>query len=303
MISVVIPTVQKKLKVLYELLVSLSSDSVVDEILLINNKPEQKIEFELNKLKIYTPKTNLYVNQSWNLGVSMAKNDNFVLMNDDLLVCQDLCKMVVESEVFNSKDTGLIGVSPAFINQFLNVDIIEKPIVQEGMSIKFSRTDKFLSTGDWGIAIFGKKENYYVIPDDLKIIYGDNYLLYENLKNRKINYEIKNIPFNHIHSSSSASPEFASIVASDINNSKKYFSSNPSFNNSIDYKIIYKNDICFIKVRRENLNTTACIKYKSGKEFFSKEALLFSISSLLSKIPISVVENIVNEIIAQNKSY
>ena len=303
MISVVIPTVQKKLEVLYELLVSLSSDKAVDEILLINNKPEQEIKYELNKLKIYTPKENLYVNKSWNLGVSMVKNDNFVLMNDDLLVCQDLCKMVVESDIFNNKDTGLIGVSPAFINQFANVDMIAAPQKKSEENIRFSKMNKFLLTGDWGIAIFGRKENYYVIPDDLKIIYGDNYLLYKNLENNKTNYSIINIPFNHIHSSSSASSEFASIIANDIKSSKKYFPKKILNKSSENYTISYKDDICFVAVIDNNKKNTICLKYKSDNEIFSSNILKSYIAQLLKNVPDSLIDKIVDDIIGQNKVY
>jgi hypothetical protein len=79
-----------------------------------------------------------------------------------------------------------------------------------------------MGTGDWGSAFFGRKKNYYRIPDELKIIFGDNYLLYSNIQNAKINYQVSGLPFNHIHSQSSAAPEFGGIVSSDIQNSAKY---------------------------------------------------------------------------------
>lgn len=105
MLSVIIPTVQKKLEVLKRLTELLEKDNSVSEIFVINNKPEISLDLRGDKLKIYTPEENLYVNPSWNFGVSKIKNDNFVLMNDDLLICRDFCSQIVKSEVFNDEKT------------------------------------------------------------------------------------------------------------------------------------------------------------------------------------------------------
>mgnify|MGYP004499304491 FL=1 len=224
MISVIIPTVQKKLKILKNLLEILTKDSCVDEILVINNKPDVELNYYyIPKVKICTPERNLYVNASWNLGISLIKNDNFVLMNDDMLVCDDYCKKVVSSEIFNDSNTGLIGCSNLFIKNVGDVEILEQPVEDSNNPMYFERLDKYLYTGDWGISIFGKKENYYTIPNDIKIIYGDNYLLYSNIKNQKYNYKICNLPVNHVHSASCKNPEFSSVVCDDIDNAKNFF--------------------------------------------------------------------------------
>ena len=86
LVSVIIPTIQKKLEILEELVEILSRDVSVSEIIIINNKPELPLLFNNEKVRIHTPETNLYVNKSWNLGVSLAKNNNFCLMNDDLII-------------------------------------------------------------------------------------------------------------------------------------------------------------------------------------------------------------------------
>ena len=87
----------------------------------------------------------------------------------------------------------------------------------------FSQMDKYINTGDWGIAIFGKKHCWHNIPEDLKIICGDNYILKKQKQKNRINYEISNVPINHIHASSSGSPEFTKIIQSDIIHSARYF--------------------------------------------------------------------------------
>ena len=220
-ISVIIPTVQKNLKVLSLLTNLLCNDPVVDEVLLINNI-DKPLQSHNPKLQILQQEKNLYVNASWNLGVELSKNDIFLIINDDILPCIDFCSVIVKSGILNREDTGLVGIDPSFISQKArNTETLEYPV--RGKMVFFKELDKFMGTGDWGSAFFGRKENYYKIPDDIRIIYGDNYLLYNNKKNGKINYTICNINFNHIHSLSSASPEFREIIKSDVFNSKKYF--------------------------------------------------------------------------------
>ncbi len=224
MLSVIIPTIQKKLKVLTNLIKILEKDEIVSEIILINNKVDTPLEISGSKVHLYTPKENLFVNESWNQGVEMAHENNVLLLNDDLLVPDNFCSMIVNSQILNQKTTGLVGLSPAIINQFSsNVDTLEKPGLIVEPKLEFVPLNIYLGTGDWGSAIFTNKNNFYKIPSDLKIIFGDNYILKKNRENGKQNYSISGITINHIHSSSSASPEFSSIVCNDIMNSKKYF--------------------------------------------------------------------------------
>ena len=224
LLSVIIPTIQKKLKVLEELVKLLECDNSVSEIILINNKGNTPLNIKGKKVKIYTPPDNLYVNESWNQGVKMAKENNVAILNDDLLVPDNFCNKIVNSEVFNEKSTGLIGLSPSIINQFsASIDVLEKPKLMECQKLEFLPLCRCLNTGDWGSAIFAKKENFYRIPSDLKIIYGDNYILKKNMENAKQNYSISGLSVNHIHSSSSASPEFGRIICEDMTNSIKYF--------------------------------------------------------------------------------
>ena len=77
-LSVIIPTVQVKPKILNKLLAVLDKDDVVDEILLINNAQKEFIPIiNIKKLKIYNQDKNLYVNPSWNYGIKLIKNDYF----------------------------------------------------------------------------------------------------------------------------------------------------------------------------------------------------------------------------------
>ena len=80
-----------------------------------------------------------------------------------------------------------------------------------------------MGTGNWGSAFFGKKENYYIIPNKVKVMFGDNYLLKNNLDNNKINYFIKNLKCHHSTSSTSSSNDFNDICTKDFDFAEKYF--------------------------------------------------------------------------------
>lgn len=220
-LSVIIPTLYKKPKVLYKLIEVLSFDECVSEIIIISNSKDEITFPVTTKINIYRPEQNLYVNSSWKKGIELAKEDNFLIINDDILVCEDFCNMVVNSEIFNKEETGLIGLNPYQIENYLcDTEDLEIPEKRKPLLLKFN---KLTNIKNWGSAFFGKKENWYDIPDDLKIFYGDNYLMYKNILNHKCNYAINNVRVCHILSSTSFLPEFTDIMKEDIKNSKKYF--------------------------------------------------------------------------------
>ena len=208
-LSVIIPTLQMKRKVLIKSVSQLLRDDVVDEIIVINNlvdTPLQDEVFSHKKVKIYTPKENLFVNPSWNLGVEMARNNKFLLLNDDILFEENYCTRVLEHEVWNEQYLGLIGMYSQYIDERdknSSDDLDYPPMNNEPLSML--ETFDFKLPGHWGVAIFGDKKNYYEIPDDFKIIYGDNYLIYANIKDGKTCYCFKGIRAVHLYSSSSSS--------------------------------------------------------------------------------------------------
>ena len=228
-ISVIIPTLNKKNIILQYLIYQFEEDKAVSEIIIINNttKPLSPA-LSGKKLKIYTPETNLYVNGSWNIGVSAAENDIFLIINDDIICDKYLCSSILKTKIFDDDKTGLIGLNNLFIKQYspnnlnfadffnLNNDNIYD-------NIKIVEMSKITLTEFWGSAIFGRKKNYFIIPEYLKIIYGDNFLLYKNAKKGNKNYMISNVYFNHVSSLTSNRNEFIPILKQDLNNWNKYY--------------------------------------------------------------------------------
>lgn len=225
-VSVIIPTVYKNYSVLQALVDRLEADDAVSEIIIINNttKPLNP-ELKGSKLKIYTPEINLYVNKSWNFGVSVAENDIFLLINDDILCCNNFCSNILKTKILDNDVTGLVGLDNKYIRNYTADNyqdgffMLEKDV--DYKRFKIIEMYGTFRTDTWGSALFGRKKNYYPIPDELNIIYGDNYLILKNLKNGKINFMISNVVFNHIKSQTSLSSEFSAILQHDVDTWEK----------------------------------------------------------------------------------
>lgn len=212
-LSIIIPTMQKDIEVLNMLIKELDDDTCVDEIILIDNSTKG-FEHNFSKVKVIVPKRNLFVNPSWNLGVKKAKNNYIGILNDDLLLPCNYCKQMLEF-ILNNKNAGLIGLDSGTIYGMPKEEFNTYP---ENTEINFSEiTDTYL-TGQWGSAIFGKKGNFYKIPEKLKIWCGDNYLLFKNIQKGKKNYKVANANIKHLGSLSvdKKSDKINSILKQDI---------------------------------------------------------------------------------------
>lgn len=155
MFSVVIPTLWKSDKI-FKLLTDLENCPLINDIVLINNTPEFTPDVEnYSKVNLYTPKENLYVNPSWNLGVQLAKNELVCLINDDVNPPIDsLFNFVLQT----GNLLGVFGVNPHSKHK--------SPHLSLGHTIG----------RDWGCIIFIKKSNYIPIPPQLKLWFGDDWI-------------------------------------------------------------------------------------------------------------------------------
>lgn len=214
-LSVIIPTIYKKPKVLFKIIDMLEKEQVVDEVILISNAPYVMTFPYSTKLKIYEANTNAFVNESWNFGIDVIQNDNFLIMNDDILIPVGFCELVLNSKVFNDEKTGLIGLENDSVINFHKNEYDDVEFPESVEKINFVPLDKYMNVGFWASAFFGKKENYHFIPEIFRIFYGDNFLLYQNKMRNKISYYICGAKFHHIHNSSSTEPEFKEIIDKD----------------------------------------------------------------------------------------
>ena len=209
--SIIIPTLQKDINILNKLVAELDVDEYVGEIIIIDNSLKG-YSCDSSKLKVITPDYNLYVNQAWNLGIENAKYDLFGILNDDILLPKNFCKQVAEF-ISKTKNCGLLGLESSTSMEYTK-DFSKLP--KEG-KLKFKKIKRLYDNENffWGSAIWGKKDCYFNIPNEMKIYCGDDYLLKCNNKAEKKNYSISGVKVKHYGRLSSGSEEFSSIKEND----------------------------------------------------------------------------------------
>lgn len=246
-ISIIIPTLQKNISVLTMLLNQLVLDVNINEIIVIDNSL-QGINIKSEKLKVIIPQKNLYVNPAWNLGVEEAKNNYIGIVNDDLIFPKNFIFQVVDF-LTKTKNIGIIGldtIKPTKPNEFDNYPKSSK--------IEFLKTKERCSC--WGSAIFMKKSSYQKIPEEMKIWFGDDFLFYECIKQKKDNYKILNSNVKHLHSFTSDLKEFNEIKRKD---QEFYISLNPLYIRNKIYESSFLQKIFSIKNEYNHLKKNKII--------------------------------------------
>lgn len=183
--TVIIPTIWKSNRI-HKLLFDLIKCDFVDEIILIDNSNKFFEHYEvLDKVKLIQPNENIYVNPSWNLGVSASKNNLITISNDDINFNPNEYFFYLDElfRINNPIDCGFIG------SHSLNYKIkeTENPLIE----IYNNKTN----VGGWGCLFSFHKSNWKPIPNELKIWYGDNWIhatsnLILHLKGMKIETEM-----------------------------------------------------------------------------------------------------------------
>lgn len=211
MISVIIPTLQKNKELLYSLIDNLDYDNSVGEIIIIDNSLKG-IEYLSEKVRVITPKENLFVNPSWNLGVREAKYDIIALLNDDIVLCDNFCSAVVSKM---KPDMGIIGFNSEDYMIVCN-KFDYKPQKNELSFEPIKYMDKY-----FGIVMFFYRAAYTPIPNEMKVTYGDNWLLHHARKKNRVNYRINGQNILHVGSLSSSNPKLKPICKNDSKIYKK----------------------------------------------------------------------------------
>ena len=202
-VSAIIPTLWKAKEFTDHLVDVLIEDESVGEIIIIDNAPAD-FSYDNEKVIMLRQEENLYVNLSWNLGIEESDYDKFIILNDDIIIPYNF---VAQLEKWLTKDRGIIGIdAPSVIKvadcssetmTFLDREIALKSIVMR----------------DWGFGIVmaGHKESYHKIPENIRIWYGDDYLVQMNNEVGKVNYVIDDIPIFTKMSATSDLEEFNEI--------------------------------------------------------------------------------------------
>lgn len=188
--SVIIPTLFLS-EYTNQLIEAFNSSEFVDEILLIDNTNSNGKELiKFPKVKVLNQSQNLYVNPSWNVGVTVSKNEHIIICNDDIFF--DISIIPKIASVLSS-NIGIIGID-------------NKPAKKLTISVAKSRKDPF------GVIMFLQKSSYTEIPKDLLIWYGDDYLFYAS---NKINFKISGFGFQTKMATSSSQKPFSIVKEND----------------------------------------------------------------------------------------
>ena len=205
--TVIIPTLWLS-NFTIDLLTSYENCTYVDEILVIDNAiaSRPQIDFSVyKKLRFLEQKENIYVNPAWNLGVKEAKNELIAISNDDIIYNPEpVFKFISEAT-----DWGAIGMSS------LNFKLPASEIsVEPGADIG----------GGWGCLIFVRKSEWIPISEDIKIWYGDNWIILASKKHNKPVLKLRTSDLIKTKmSTSSGALNFNPIIQRDIEIWKKWF--------------------------------------------------------------------------------
>ena len=193
--------------ILLQLLSVLHHDKAVSEILLIENGSIEDRPSILSsiseKIKLLPQEQNLYVNPSWNLGVSESSEDYVGILNDDIIVPLNLFTYL---NYFDMDNHGVFGACDYLIQEMQ---------LPQRFSVRYVQA---ATTGDrvwgYGVLMAMKKSHYYPIPEDLLIWAGDDYLFHENRKAGRTNAIIY-CPIQTRMSTTSDNKKFNSIKEND----------------------------------------------------------------------------------------
>jgi len=155
--TIIIPTMWLFPNSLRDMVSKYDSLSMVKEILIIDNKPSKKIEFNEKKVRVIGIGRNQYVNPSWNFGVKEAKTEKVILANDDITIgnIKNLLKVIEGCLVPGV----VIGMDASCYKSGKREWNIIKP--------------KRMTYG-FGVFMAMHKTDYKEVPKEFKVWYGDN---------------------------------------------------------------------------------------------------------------------------------
>lgn len=176
MISVIIPTMWRSDRgIFYAQLAKLQNHHYVGEVILIDNSDYLlELPDEWNKIYHIKEGFNTFVNPAWNKGVQRALYDKLLIMNDDVALDYDIITMVYPHI---TPEFGMIGAGKSCWH----------PHYKDGLEVELNTIDHRPMC--YGSFFFIHKQSYNMIPEDIKIWYGDDWLFQTS---GKPNFEITN---------------------------------------------------------------------------------------------------------------
>lgn len=187
MFTIVIPTMWRAPGVFLQALQNYIRSDFVSEIIIINNDRARTPgwqDLKHPKVWLITEDTNTFVNQAWNKGVGLAKNDKICIANDDIVFDSRLFAKIYDRVIPENGVHGII-TGEAHFNQ---------PPTTDGL-IDFIAWKPWDNIHCFGQLMFLHKSNWVPIIDGLNIYFGDDFIFHTNLYKGLTNYMIYNIHF------------------------------------------------------------------------------------------------------------
>jgi len=183
--SVVVPTMWRAAEQFTKFLAELCNYELVGEIIIIDNDNDaEPDDFQDHpKIKRFVPGKNIYVNPAWNLGVEVARYSRICIVNDDISFDLRLFDRLAD---LITPTAGVFGLCPGD-------PLFDHPPVTDGAIDIIPWVGQIIH--GFGCLMFLHRRNWAVIPAELKIYYGDNYIFDWQLRHGRTNYLITNLLF------------------------------------------------------------------------------------------------------------
>ena len=185
MFSVIVPTMWRCLDIFQRALKQYVEHELVGEIIVINNDHARTPDWEVlnsDKIRMFTPGQNIFVNPSWNIGVEMSKYDLLNIVNDDIIVDPKIFNKLQNRLTPDSGPHGCLSGEAKFRHP--------------------PNTDYSIDFIDWrpgdvihhfGQCMFMHKATWTPIIDGLNIYFGDDFIFHTNLLEKRTPVLIYNI--------------------------------------------------------------------------------------------------------------
>lgn len=170
--SVIIPTMWASNKI-SRMVEVYDKCNYINEVLIINNKPEDSLNLNSNKVREIYRGENIYVNPAWNLGIEEAREENIIIANDDIYF-KNLTELL---EIIPLREKMIIGADISSYEQIKQDNGEITPIEQYNGDIIIEPTNVM----NWGYGTFliMKKNSYQPLPENL-LIWGGDTIQFQN---------------------------------------------------------------------------------------------------------------------------
>jgi len=193
--SVIVPTLWVPDSTKFKgLLNEVNSHPLVKEIILVDNAPDFDENIKnfildgIDKLIHLRMEENIYVNPAWNLGVENSTAPFIILLNDDFFIDVGVDKLISLHNMHSGKDEALYGISGKCYSNYYPTS--EEYVFNDPPVIEVGNAE--LGGPGWACFIILPKKNYPIIPQELKIWFGDNVILHHYINNKLPLHAFKN---------------------------------------------------------------------------------------------------------------